>query len=189
MFRLTMRIVFVTLLHKVAVGISSKTIIANGMDAPIGMVSFPSTETLQPDWITGQPDVARPQIEIPVADDADKFNTIPDISVWNLDYWRCDFDGWRRDGHNNRRNGSHYHYGCWQRQTNRNAEVNSGIGGQACRTKQGGNEKQFFSFHRFNFYVFHGDRGICRMASMTFTAFAGKSCRKNGNLGPERLTM
>jgi hypothetical protein len=164
------------------VGISSKTIIANGMDAPIGMVSFPSTETLQPDWITGQPDVARPQIEIPVADDADKFNAIPDIGVWNLDFWR-------RDGHNNWRNGSRYHNGCWQRQTNRNTEVNSGIGGQACRAKQGGNEKQFFSFHRFNFYVFHGDRGICRMASMTFTALAGKSCRKNGSFGPDSLTM
>ena len=69
-----------------SVGILSETIIANGVVSPISMVSFPSMETLQPDGITGQPDIAGPQIEIRATNDPDEFDTIPDVTVRNH-YW------------------------------------------------------------------------------------------------------
>jgi hypothetical protein len=85
-------------------GVVSETVIPNGLGAPIRMVSFPSMETRQSIPVTSQPDIAGPQIEIPVANDADKFNTIPDVAVRNH-YWlnrcrshyhRCRDDDWQR---------------------------------------------------------------------------------------------
>ena len=40
--------------------ISAVTVISNGMVPPIRMASFPSMETLQPEWVTEQPDIAGP---------------------------------------------------------------------------------------------------------------------------------
>ena len=54
-------------------GIFSETIIANGVPPPISMASFPSMETLQPEWFTDQPDITGSQIEILVANKTDEF--------------------------------------------------------------------------------------------------------------------
>ncbi len=70
-----------------SVGIFSEMVIPNGVVSPIRIVSFPATKTLQPDWITGQPDITRSQIEIRATNDADVFNAIPNVTVGNLDYW------------------------------------------------------------------------------------------------------
>ena len=67
-------------------GIFSETIIANGVLPPISMAPFPSMETLQPEWFSDQPDIARSQIEILVTNDTDEFVTIPGISVGNHDW-------------------------------------------------------------------------------------------------------
>jgi len=125
--------------RKMPVAISSETIIANGVGAPIGMEPLPFMETRQPVRTAGQPDVARPQIEIPVVDDTDVFNTIPDVGVWKLYYWRYDYNGLRRCNDNRRRNRRRYHDGS--RQTEPKADANSGVGGQARRANQGGNKK------------------------------------------------
>ena len=83
---LNVSIVLVMDWRNMSVGIVSETIIANGVVSPIRMVSFPSMETLQPDWITGQPDIAGSQIEIRATNDPDEFDTVPDVTVRNLDY-------------------------------------------------------------------------------------------------------
>jgi hypothetical protein len=70
-----------------SMGVFSVIIIVSGMVAPIMMVSFPSMETLQPEWFTDQPDITRSQIEILVPNDTDEFDTIPDVSFRNHD-WR-----------------------------------------------------------------------------------------------------
>jgi hypothetical protein len=43
-------------------------------------------ETLQPEWFSDQPDIARSQIEILVTNETDEFDTIPDVSFRNH-YW------------------------------------------------------------------------------------------------------
>jgi hypothetical protein len=74
-----------------SIAIGSETIIANGVDSPIRMASFPSMETLQPKWFSGQPDVAGSQIEILVTNETDVFVAIPNVSFrnhyWHLYYW------------------------------------------------------------------------------------------------------
>ncbi|GEM_PF-1426981 len=70
-----------------SMGVFSVIIIASGVVSPITMVSFPSMETLQPEWFTDQPEIARSQIEILVTNDTDVFDTIPDVTVRNH-YWR-----------------------------------------------------------------------------------------------------
>jgi hypothetical protein len=55
--------------------------------------------------------------------------------------------------HGNRHNGSRHHDRHWQRQIERKAEANSGLGRQGCRANQGGREKQF-DFHKFQFLMF-----------------------------------
>jgi len=42
-----------------AVGVSAETIIANGMAPPITVETFPAVETLQPEGLADQPNVAR----------------------------------------------------------------------------------------------------------------------------------
>ena len=71
---------------KMSMAIVSETIIADGVTSPISMVSFPSMETLPPEWFTDQPDVAGSQIDILVTNDPDVFVTIPDVSFRNH-YW------------------------------------------------------------------------------------------------------
>ena len=73
-----------------SVGISSETIIANGVVSPIRMVSFPAMEALQTVRATSQPDIASSQIEIRATNDTNVFDTIPDVTVRNH-YWldRC----------------------------------------------------------------------------------------------------
>jgi hypothetical protein len=68
---------------KMSMTIVSVTIIANGVVPPVSMVSFPSMETLQPEWFTEQPDIARPQIEILVTNETDVFIAIPGVTVRN----------------------------------------------------------------------------------------------------------
>lgn len=91
-----------------SVGISSETIIANGVVSPISVVSFPSMETLQTVRATGQPDVARSQIEIRATNDTDEFGTVPGVTVRNLDYRWCDLNGWRWRSHDHRCRGRNY---------------------------------------------------------------------------------
>jgi len=81
-----------------SIAIGSETIIANSMFPPITMLSFPSMETLQAEWFTDQPHIARSQIEILVTNDPDEFHTIPDIS-FRHHYRRFDHWCWR-----------HYHW-------------------------------------------------------------------------------
>ena len=96
---LSLAIVSVMHWHNTAVGIISETNIASGVASPIRMVSFPSVETLQPDWITGQPNITGSQVKIRAANDTDEFDTVPDVAVRNLDYrWR-DLNGWRWRSH------------------------------------------------------------------------------------------
>jgi hypothetical protein len=67
-------------------------------------------KTLQPDWITGQPDIAGSQIEIRATNDADEFNTVPDVTVRNLDYrWR-DLNDWRWRSHYHRCRSRNYQW-------------------------------------------------------------------------------
>ena len=79
--------------------VSSEAIIAEGVIPPVSMVSFPSMESLQPDWITDQPETAGSQIEILVSNQADVFAINHNVTVRNhhrfLDYWWCNID-WRR---------------------------------------------------------------------------------------------
>ena len=69
-----------------SVGVFPETIIANSVVSPIRMVPFPSMETLQPDRVTGQPDIAGSQIEIRATNDPDEFDTVPNVTVRNH-YW------------------------------------------------------------------------------------------------------
>jgi hypothetical protein len=64
-----------------AIAIFPVIVIANGVVPPIGMASFPSMETIQPEGFTEQPDIAGSQIVILVADEADVLVTIPDVAV------------------------------------------------------------------------------------------------------------
>ena len=66
-----------------SIAIGSETIIANGVLSPIRMASFPSVETLQPEWFSDQPDMVRSQIEILATNEADVFDTIPSVTVRN----------------------------------------------------------------------------------------------------------
>ena len=88
-----------------SVGIFSEAIIANGVLPPIRMVSFPSMKTLQPDWITDQPDTASSQIEILVTNQTDVFAIKLDVTVRNHD-WLLDHrlrgNIHRRRSHNDR---------------------------------------------------------------------------------------
>ena len=59
-------------------------IIANSVFPPVSMVPFPSVEAFQPPRFTTQPDIARPQIEIGSAYQADVFVTVPVIIVGNF---------------------------------------------------------------------------------------------------------
>jgi hypothetical protein len=61
-----------------SMSIGSETIIANGALSRISVVFFPSMETLQPEWFSDQPDIARSQIEILVTNKTDEFDTIYD---------------------------------------------------------------------------------------------------------------
>ena len=71
----------------VSIAISPETVIASGVSSPIPMVSFPSMEALQAEWITNQPDISRSQIEILVTHHANIFDTIPDVTIGNHYYW------------------------------------------------------------------------------------------------------
>ena len=73
----------------VSVAVVSETIIADGVVSPIRMASFPSVETLQPEWIGDQPDIAGSQIEILAANETDVFVAIPDVSFRNHYWLRC----------------------------------------------------------------------------------------------------
>jgi hypothetical protein len=68
------------------------TFIDSDMDAPVGMVSFPSMKAFQPDRVGDNPDIAGPQIIILVAYNADVFDAIPDITIGNY----ANVNGYRR---------------------------------------------------------------------------------------------
>ena len=74
---------------KMSMAIVSVMFIANGVVAPIRMTSFPSMETIEPEWVTDQPDIANSQIEILVTNETDVFVTIPDVTVRNHYRPRC----------------------------------------------------------------------------------------------------
>lgn len=83
--------------------ISSEPLIANHVDAPIGMDPFPVVKAPQPNRITGYPDVSGSQVEISVADDTNKLDAVPDVGVRNLHDRCCDFNDWWRDRNDRRR--------------------------------------------------------------------------------------
>lgn len=96
-----------------SMGISSETIIANGVVPPIRMVSFPSMETIKPPRFTIYPDIAGSQIHIHAVHETDVFITIPGVTVGNQCY-RSYRDRWRNDhrrrrNHDRRRNGNYWH--------------------------------------------------------------------------------
>jgi len=76
-----------------SIAIRSVIVIANGMRLPIRMASFPSVETIQPEWVGDEPDIANSQIEILVANETDVFVTIPGVAVRN--HYRSHFHRWR----------------------------------------------------------------------------------------------
>src|SRR5579862_5879591 len=57
------------------------TIIVNGMVVPIRVIPFPAMKALKPPWFTNNPDLARSQIVILTADNADVFVTVPDVII------------------------------------------------------------------------------------------------------------
>lgn len=80
-----------------AIAIRPVTVIADGMDPPIDVASFPSMETIQPEGFAEQPDIAGSQIVILVAHETDVFVTIPGVTVRN--HHRSHFHRWRSDNH------------------------------------------------------------------------------------------
>jgi hypothetical protein len=58
-------------------------IVVDGVFAPITVFPFPSMKTLQPEWLTGNPDITRSQIKILIPNDANVFVTVPDVTVRN----------------------------------------------------------------------------------------------------------
>ena len=85
-----------------SMAVGSVTIIANGVGLPVSMLSFPSMETLQPEWFTDQPDIAGAQIEILATHETDIFDTIPGVIVRNH---------YRFHGRHHHRCRSHHHDG------------------------------------------------------------------------------
>jgi len=80
-----------------AIAIRPVTVIADGVCPPIGMASFPSMETIQPEGIAEQPDIAGAKIVILVAHEADVFVTVPGVTVRN--HHRSHFHRWWGDNH------------------------------------------------------------------------------------------
>ena len=64
---------------------SVASFIANGVVAPIGMAAFPPVKAIEPPRLADQPASARPQIHIPTADEANKFEAVPNIGVRHAD--------------------------------------------------------------------------------------------------------
>src|ERR1700722_271368 len=85
-----------------SMGISSETIIANGMGSPITMTSFPSMKTIEPEWVSEQPEIPRSQIIILATNETDVLVAIPDVIVRN--HYGPRFD------HPRRRRGRHKHW-------------------------------------------------------------------------------
>jgi len=81
----------------VAMGIAAETVVANGVGAPIGMAMFPAVETVEPEGVADQPDIAGSEIEILVAHETDVFITIPHVIVRNGHH------GWGNDHRRRRR--------------------------------------------------------------------------------------
>jgi hypothetical protein len=65
----------------VSLGITAVMFIVNGMSVPIRMIPFPAVKAPKPPWFTNNPDMARSQIVILTADDADVFVTVPDVII------------------------------------------------------------------------------------------------------------
>ncbi len=63
------------------VSISSVTIIVDSMGSPVRVAAFPSMKTIQPEWITDQPDITGSQIVVLVTNDTDVFVTIPGVTI------------------------------------------------------------------------------------------------------------
>jgi len=76
-----------------SIPVGSIMVVANGVVPPISMASFPSVKTLQPEWFTEHPDIARSQIVILVTNEADIFVTIPGVAVRN--HYGRHFHRWR----------------------------------------------------------------------------------------------
>jgi len=69
-----------------------------------------------------------------------------------------------------------------QRETDREAEEDSGIGRQGSRANQGGGKKHL-RFHKVHFsvdLVVQSGGGLCRLPSQTITVRIGESCRVSG---------
>lgn len=69
--------------HVMPMGITAVKVVTNGMGVPIRVDSFPVMKTRRANGIKWQPDVPGSQIVILITDDADEFNTIPDVSIGN----------------------------------------------------------------------------------------------------------
>jgi hypothetical protein len=85
------------------VRVAAINFIVSGVSAPIGMDFFPVMKASQSNRVANDPDVARSQIIVLTADDADKFDTVPNIIIGI--YLRS-YRNWRRsrlDYHRRRR--------------------------------------------------------------------------------------
>ena len=69
--------------HIMSLSIVTIEVIADGMITPVGMNPFPGMEAHRAVGIQGQPDVAGSKIVILVANNADVFDAVPDVVVWN----------------------------------------------------------------------------------------------------------
>lgn len=115
--------------HNMTVGVVTVKVVAYGMIAPVGMNFFPVMPARQSVGIQTQPDIAGTQIIILAADNADIFDTIPDVSIRNR-YVHC-YCWWRwcRDlnCHHGCRNLHHYRWPGhqWQSREARYAHHNN----------------------------------------------------------------
>ena len=83
-----------------AMSISSVTIVAGGVAAPIRMATYPAMETCQPVRSGDQPDITGSQIEVLVPHQTDVFDAIPSVSLGNHNWFNLHgwshHHGWRK---------------------------------------------------------------------------------------------
>jgi len=93
---------WVLIASNASVSIVSETVIVNRVFLPVAMVTFPAVETLQPVGFTSHPYIARSQIKILTAHQADIFVPIPNISLWNHNWFRVSHLHWSRTDNDDR---------------------------------------------------------------------------------------
>jgi hypothetical protein len=74
--------------HVMTMGVRAEIHVDGGMGAPIRMSPFPIVKSREPIRVAIDPDVAGSEIIICAANNADKFDSVPDISIRNAHFHR-----------------------------------------------------------------------------------------------------